>query len=280
MPLFERKGKPAIHYHLDDFTDPWKNAPYLILQHGFARNANFFYSWVPYLSRFYKVVRTDLRGLGKSGRDFDMQKDIGLPAFIDDMNGLIDHLGAQSVHYCGESLGGMLGMGFAAECPQRIRTLSAVSSPVHLIGPDNAKSSFGYSSRIEAMRAMGVRAWAEASTTGRRFPPDADPGLIRWCADEMGQSDVEVLAALYAWASTYDTTPYLPRIKAPFLGLFPSAGPITTDEHLDTLKAKIPNSTIVRIPCQYHTVSNLEPAACALTLLQFAGQFDGIACHE
>ena len=66
MPLIERKGKPALHYRVDDFTDPWKNAPTVLLQHGFGRSSQFWTSWVPYLSRFYKVVRPDLRGLGLS----------------------------------------------------------------------------------------------------------------------------------------------------------------------------------------------------------------------
>ncbi|MBY0440094.1 MAG: alpha/beta hydrolase, partial [Burkholderiales bacterium] len=71
MPLFQRPGQPDLHYHLDDFTDPWRHAPLLILQHGNGRSAEFWYRSVPYLSRFYKVVRPDMRGLGKSGTNFD-----------------------------------------------------------------------------------------------------------------------------------------------------------------------------------------------------------------
>ena len=47
MPIVKRPNHPDIHYALDDFTDPWKNAPYLILQHGFDRSSQFTYSWVP-----------------------------------------------------------------------------------------------------------------------------------------------------------------------------------------------------------------------------------------
>src|SRR5574342_402553 len=64
MPLVTRAGKPTLHYELDDYTDPWRNAPYLILQHGYGRSGKFWYSWVPYLSRFYRVVRRDLRRAG------------------------------------------------------------------------------------------------------------------------------------------------------------------------------------------------------------------------
>ena len=41
MPFLERSGKPSLHYVVDDFTDPWRNAPVLILQHGYGRSAQF-----------------------------------------------------------------------------------------------------------------------------------------------------------------------------------------------------------------------------------------------
>ena len=66
MPELRRAGKPTLHYALDDYTDPWRHAPYLLLQHGYGRSGRFWYSWVPYLGRFYKIVRPDLRGLGQS----------------------------------------------------------------------------------------------------------------------------------------------------------------------------------------------------------------------
>ena len=54
MPNVKRSAGPTLHYVVDDYTDPWKNAPYLVLQHGNGRSAQFWYSWVPYLSRFIK----------------------------------------------------------------------------------------------------------------------------------------------------------------------------------------------------------------------------------
>jgi len=64
MSLVERRGQPALYYELDDYTDPWRNAPTIVLQHGFARSSKFWYQWVPYLSRFYKVIRTICAGWG------------------------------------------------------------------------------------------------------------------------------------------------------------------------------------------------------------------------
>ena len=82
MPELKRAGQPAIHYEVDDYTDPWKRAPVMLLQHGFARSHRVWLGWVPYLSRFYKVVRADLRGMGLSSRDFDLKKGISLEAYF------------------------------------------------------------------------------------------------------------------------------------------------------------------------------------------------------
>lgn len=280
MPYLKRPGKPAIYYEIDDYTDPWKQAPTLLLQHGFSRSHRVWYSWVPYLSRYYKVVRADLRGLGLSSRDFDLARDISLDAYCGDFNALIDELGGAPVHYCGESLGGILGMAFAAEHPDRVRTLSIVSSPVHLHGKDQTTSTYGHASRAQALEKMGARGWAEASNAGRRFPADGDPGMLKWFVDEMGKSDVEVLIATYAWASSFNAMPYLPKIKAPVLGLYPTDGPIAGDEQIDLLKANVPHARIVRLPTRYHAINTLHPATCALEVLHFAAQHDGIACHE
>jgi 3-oxoadipate enol-lactonase len=61
MPYLNRTGEPLLYYELDDYTDPWKQAPYLLLQHGYARSSKFWRARVPYVSRFYCVIRPDTR---------------------------------------------------------------------------------------------------------------------------------------------------------------------------------------------------------------------------
>ncbi|HSQ04721.1 MAG TPA: alpha/beta fold hydrolase, partial [Burkholderiales bacterium] len=184
MPIVKRTGKPDLYYELDDFTDPWKNAPHILLQHGFARSSKFWYRWVPYLSRFYKVVRADLRGFGRSGRNFDFERELTISDYMSDLEAILDHVGAESVHYCGESLGGILGQIFAGERPRRVRTLSIVSAPVYLNADFMERSKFGYSSWEEAMHKLGARGYADAKNKGDRFSSDVDPGLKEWFAQE------------------------------------------------------------------------------------------------
>jgi 3-oxoadipate enol-lactonase len=280
MPFLERVGQPRLYYEFDDYTDPWKHAPCIMLQHGYARSSKFWRAWVPYLSRFYRVIRLDLRGLGQSSRNFDLATGINLAAYLEDFNALLDHLGVESAHYCGESSAGTLGMAFAAECPRRVRTLSIISSPVAMTEEDKKSSLAGHPDRITALRKMGSRGWLEASNAGRRFPADTDPALLAWMLDEMGKSDVEVLIAMFRFVSTVDAAPYLPRIAAPVLGIYPAAGVITKDEHTDLLREKVRDLRMVRVPLRAHSLQIVAPATCAHEVLYFISQHDGIVCRE
>jgi 3-oxoadipate enol-lactonase len=274
MPYLKRKTGPDLHYALDDHTDPWKNAPYLILQHGNGRSHRFWYSWVPYLSRYYKVVRPDIRGLGLSSADFDLERDFTLETCVEDLAAIIAALGAGSVHICGESAGGMLGIGLAALHPGLVRTLTLVSTPVYI----NERGKVD----IKAGEAAGasVDAWLEASNKSMRFPAHADPGMIEWYNAEFKRSRSDIQAAMGGLVNRADTSAYLSRVNVPTLGLYPSAGPLTTPEQEQTLKDSIKKLRIVHLPADYHKIQMMFPAACAAHLLHFIAQHDGIACHE
>ncbi|HEX4327284.1 MAG TPA: alpha/beta hydrolase, partial [Burkholderiales bacterium] len=278
--LLERKNGPSLYYELDDFTDPWRDAPYIMLQHGYARSTKFWRAWVPYLSRFYKVIRMDLRGLGQSSKDFDLTTGFSAKNLLQDFNDLLDHLKVDSAHYCGESSAGTLGLAFAAECPQRVRSLTVISSPVAMSEEDKVSSLGQYSNRIDALRKGGARGWLEASNAGRRFPADADPALLAWTLDEMSKSDTEVLVEMFKFVSNVDTAPMLPKIAAPVLAIYPKAGVITKDEHTEALKQKIGNLKMVRVPLQAHSLQIVAPALCASEVLYFISQHDGIVCRE
>jgi 3-oxoadipate enol-lactonase len=280
MPVVERANKPDLFYEFDDFTDPWKNAPFILLQHGFGRSSKFWYRWVPYLSRFYKVVRADLRGFGQSARNFDLQRELTIDDFLSDIEAIIDQVGAESVHYCGESLGGIIGQIFAAERPKRVRTLSLISSPVYLNADFMERSKFGFNSWEEALRKLGPKGYSLAKNKGDRFSGDADPGLMQWFAEEQGKSDIEVMIAVQKGVARISAEPWLPRIKAPVLVVYPSEGPITSPEQEALLRKHVCNLTLLHLPSKHHNLHLIRPAECAKHVLYFASQYDGVGCRE
>jgi 3-oxoadipate enol-lactonase len=280
MPELKRAGKPQLNYVIDDHTDPWKKAPYLLLQHGNGRSSRFWYSWVPYLSRFYKVVRPDARGLGASSADFDLEQGVTVEALVDDLAAICDDIGAPSVHFCGESMGGIMGLAFSAMHPERVRTLTLVSTPVYI--NDKAKESYsmGHASRIAAMQAMGREAWLKATNASTRFPPDADPGLVDWYSAEYAKGRPDVQLAYAKLVNSASAASFLPRIKAPVLGLYPTGGAITSAEQEKLLRENVRDLRIVHLPTPYHMVHYTHRAACASHLLHFMASHDGVACRE
>jgi pimeloyl-ACP methyl ester carboxylesterase len=62
-------GRDGAHvfYRYDDCTDPWKNAPLVVLPHPELGSSLRLYGSEPHLARDYLVVRPDIRGNGKSG---------------------------------------------------------------------------------------------------------------------------------------------------------------------------------------------------------------------
>lgn len=274
MPYVERPHAPRLHYVIDDYTDPWRNAPWLILQHGNGRSHRFWYSWVPYLARHYRIVRPDVRGLGESSADFDLAREFTLEHCVDDLLAIVDHVGADAVHVCGESMGGMIGLGLAARHPARVRTLALVSTPVRI----NEKGKVKFSA--DAQGAAGVDAWLEASNKAMRFPAHADPGLVEWYNAEFKRSRRDVQAAMGEVVNRADVSGYLSAVKVPVLGLYPSAGPLTTPEQEAQMKALMPQLELVHLPADYHKIQLMFPAACANALLHFIAAHDGRAVRE
>jgi 3-oxoadipate enol-lactonase len=276
MPLAKRSGGPSLHYVVDDYTDPWKNAPYIILQHGNGRSGRFWYSWVPYLSRFYRVVRPDMRGLGESSADFDLTTEFTLEHCVEDLVAIIDDLGAESVHVCGESAGGMAAIGLAALHPRRVRTLTLVSTPVSI--SKERRVTYG----MTGVSAETDRdAYIEATNRSMRFPPDADPGLLDWYKREFQKNRADVQGAMAAGlVNSANMLPYLDRVQAPVLGLYPREGPITTPEQKEMLRGHLKSVRLVQLPGTFHKVQLIYPAACATHLLHFVAQYDGMPARE
>ena len=280
MPELKRAGQPALHYTVDDYTDPWKNAPYLFLQHGNGRSGRFWYSWVPYLSRHYKVVRPDARGLGKSRADFDVTSGITVDALVGDLAALVAALGGGPVHFCGESMGGILGLALAAAHPGLVRTLTLVATPVYISDAMKAKYAMGHKSRVDAMQEMGRDAWLKATNRSTRFPPDSDPGLLDWYEAEFGKSDYDVQLAYSRLVNSANAASLLPRIQAPVLGLYPTEGPITSAEQEQMLIEQLRDFRVVHLPTRYHMIHHIAPATCATEVLHFVARHDGVTCHE
>lgn len=281
MPTVLLHDGIPLSYEIHDYTDPWKNAPTLILQHGFGRSQRFWYNMIPYLARFYKVLCPTLRGLGTHYELPNPDTAISAENYIKDLVTLIDHLGLENVHFAGESLGGIIGMYLAGMHPTRVRTLSLFAAPLIISTGTQHTFTLGHPTWQDALKALGVGGWSDAVNKLYRFPADADPGMLSWYSSEMNKNRLEVVLAMSRLAAKVDPAPVLDKIQAPVLGLYPSqGGSITSKEQFDKIKGLIRNLRIVYLETKYHMVQAIQPATCAQHVLYFCSEYDGTPCRE
>lgn len=108
-------GGVRVHYH------DTGEGPALVLLHGSGPGATGWSNFnrnIEVLARRFRVICPDLPGFGLS----DMKPvEAPIPGWwADVMLGLLDHLGLETAHFLGNSMGGMITLKIALEHPERI----------------------------------------------------------------------------------------------------------------------------------------------------------------
>ncbi|HEU4622742.1 MAG TPA: alpha/beta hydrolase [Burkholderiaceae bacterium] len=99
-----------------------RNPRVLICVHGVSRVSRDFDTLARELSRHYRVICPDIVGRGRSDWLTDPLH-YNVPQYVQDCAMLIAHLKADTVHWVGTSMGGLIGMGLAASQPDAIQRL-------------------------------------------------------------------------------------------------------------------------------------------------------------
>ena len=96
----------------------------LILIPGFASGAWTWYRQIEDLSKDFRLITFDPRGIGKSGtkKENDLQN-LSMETFVEDIAGLLDSLKIEKGHILGVSFGGFVAQEFALRFPERLGKL-------------------------------------------------------------------------------------------------------------------------------------------------------------
>lgn len=114
MPCLNTKGLHRVAYW--EWGDP-SNPRVLLCVHGLTRQGRDFDVLAAAMSDHYRVVCPDIAGRGESDRLSDPQEYV-VPRYAADMVTLLARLDAQSVHWVGTSMGGLIGMVVASLSPR------------------------------------------------------------------------------------------------------------------------------------------------------------------
>ena len=97
----------------------------VVLIHGLAGDYSAWTSQIEILKDHYKVIAFDNRGAGKSTQ---IDEPISTQDLAKDTLGLMDHLGIQSAHIVGRSMGGAVAQHMALMSPERVKSLVLCAS--------------------------------------------------------------------------------------------------------------------------------------------------------
>jgi len=252
----------TIFYRIDDFTDPWAAPETVHLHHAAAGNTERLRTWIPTLARHYRVVRMDARGHGRSSmpaRDYRWS----IERLARDVRDLISEAGLGPVHYAGASAGGIIGLQFARDYPELVRSLTLVAGT-----PRMAQTRVDYGEWLDRIARLGVRGFFQ-SDGATRFAPGTAAGLIDWFAETAAQTPESEVITFVPYMASVDLTDLLPEIKTPVLLLACEDDDITPREVQQILLDILPNARLIVYPVRGHNIAEQLPDRCAADTLAF-----------
>jgi len=257
---FNASDGVSLAYTIDDFTDPWLQAPTLLLLHAAMGHSRRYYAWVPRLCRHYRVVRMDLRGHGHSAVP-PAEPPLTMERLVQDAAELLDHLGLRSAHVVGNSAGGYIGQQLAMTMPQCVTSLMLFGSTP---GLKNSQAL----SWLPRVAKDGLRKFL-ADTISDRFPADSDPRHVEWFLDEAAKNDTGYIARFVGLMASLEWSDQLHRIKCPTLVVYPGAETVGSTHNYDAMRDRISDVEVISYPGLPHNICDSVPDRCADDVLRF-----------
>ena len=263
MPTFQASPDLAMHYEIDDFTDPWRGKDTVLLLHGNAESSAAWYGWVPTLARRFRVVRPDMRGFGAST---PMPRELPwtLDLLIDDFVRLMDTLGVGRFHLVGAKIGGTIARAFAARRPERVITLTVVGTPP----PVRVGAAERAPELADEFETQGVEHWARRTMGGRlgnEFPAEG----VEWWIKFMGRTAVSTQIGFMKTIACADIRADVPKIGCPTLVITTDGSGLASVDETKAWQQQIPNSRLLVLPGNSYHVAASHAERCAAAALDF-----------
>jgi 3-oxoadipate enol-lactonase len=239
---------PTDRFFRDDwFGEPWRKPQAVVLIHGALESGIVWYAWVPTLAKEYRVVRPDLPGCGRSTVPAGFEW--SFPSLAVYVASVLDKAGIESAHVVGAKTGGPIAMQFAADYPERTRSLSVVSGPASVISiinpsPVPQKDRLGSSASVEM-----IEYW---NTMEKNAPPAGTQGL------NLALSNFDL-----------ERDGVLRRIAAPSLVITADRSALQSVEKVRKYQMAIRDSRLVVLQSDAYHIAVAKPDECVAAVLAF-----------
>jgi len=211
--------------------------------------------WRPQVDPFcsvFRLLRYDTRGHGLSSVP---PGPYSIAQLGSDVLRLLDAHGIERTHFCGLSMGGIVGMWLGVNAPDRIDRL-VLSNTTPWLGPPQVMDA-----RIELVRKAGLAGLADA-TMERWFTPEfraADPQTVQRIRDQLVATSPEGYIACCEALRDNDLRSDLSRIQARTMVITGTDDPTSPPSAALAMAAAIPGARCVELPAAH--LSNLGAAA-------------------
>ena len=272
MNCFKASDGLEIAYALDDYTDPWRPAPTVILVHAAMGSSIRFYAWTPHLARHFRVARIDMRGHGATA--LPATAALSVERLAQDVVELADHLGARQFHVAGSSAGSTVAGKTAIDYPDRVLSFGAFACTggiKHALQDQN--------SWVRKIGEQGLAKFLRDTIADRVDIKAVEPGFVDWFIAESARTSVAALERFVPMMRGFDFVADLHRIRCPTLAVAPGGDPIHTVDHYRALPEKIPDCEFVVYDGLPHNITDAAPDRCAMDYHKFLLQQAGTRSH-
>ena len=247
MP-FAEVNHGRIHYRVDGDI----HAPVLLCSHSLGTDLTLWEPQRTALVRSFRILRYDSRGHGRSSV---APGPCTVELLARDAVGLLDHLGISRVHFCGLSLGGMVGMWLGVHATTRVDKLILANTAAQLGSRET------WDARIQSVRAGGMAAIADG-VLERWFTPafrERRPGDVAAVRRMLLSVPPEGYTACCAAIRDMDQRAGLAAIRSPTLVISGREDPATTPAMCRMLADAIGGARVIELSAAH--LSNIEAAA-------------------
>ena len=236
-------------------------APILLLSNSLSSDMTMWDDQVPRWAQHFRIVRYDQRGHGCSGASpgpYTLER-LGRDAVA-----VLDFLGVARAHFCGLSMGGMVGMWLLTHTRERIERAVLANTSAHM-GPPAL-----WNERIALARAGGMEATVEPTVT-RWFPAAFHaraPATIERMRNMIRRTSLEGYVGCCEAIRDMDQRESIRAVRSPTLVIIGANDPATTPRAGRAIHAAIPGAAMIVLDAGH--ISNVEqPAAFTDAVQEF-----------
>jgi 3-oxoadipate enol-lactonase len=249
-PQSPAPASPDELFYRDDWIGaPWVKPEVALLIHGNDESSVSWFGWIPRMAQQFRLLRPDLPGFGNSAipQNFEWS----MPSLATTLARFLDRLGVDSAHIVGAKTGGAIGMQFAADYPQRTRTLTIVSGPV---------------TRVDSKLPFSA---PSSSSQQRRLGSSAPKELVEYWDTLMGSTRPQTRIGIAKVEAGLNMESVLPRIAAPTLVITSDRSALQSVETVLHYQQKIPNSRLLVLASDGYHLAVIKPDECVSSVVSF-----------